>query len=152
MNRILELQDASNFLLQYSNSFTAEVIEMQDGKNIYAKLTEIIIPVVFDKPVLNINITTSVPVGKIWEFAGTLRQVVSTGLGDSITEQQPLSLIQRNLIVFSKVAGDYTLRYKPPKWFIDLNIAIYQYDGEDTSEIEIDLARIETKIDALTPP
>ncbi|WP_174762962.1 hypothetical protein [Anabaena sp. UHCC 0187] len=125
---------------------------MQGGNNIYAKLTEIIIPVVFDKPVLNINIITTVPVGKVWEYGGKVRQVVSTALGNSITEESPLSLVERNLITFSKVAGDYTLRYKPPKWFIDLTIAIYQYDGSDTSAAEIDLARIEAKIDALTPP
>jgi hypothetical protein len=117
-----------------------------NGKPIYAKLTELTIPVVFDKPIVNVSITTTVPVGKIWEYAGKLRQVVETGLGDSIVEEQPLSLIERNLIIFSKVSGSYRFRYKPPKWFIDLNIAIYQYDGSDTNILENDVATIKELI------
>jgi len=147
---MLELQDPGNFSLQYSNSIPPVVIEMQNGENIYAKLTEVIIPVVFDKPILNARITTTVPAGKIWEFAGTLRQVVDTGLGKCIVEQRSLSLIERNLVLFSKVSGDYSLRYKPPKWFISVEINIYQYEGSDTSVIENSLGQIESKIDALT--
>jgi len=127
----LELQNAANFSLQYSNSIPAVELAVIAGKTYYAKLTELIISTTFDKPVISLAISTTVPVGKIWEYAGRIRQVVETGLGDSIVEEHNLSLVERNLIIFSKISNNYTLRYKPPKWFISLNIGIYQYDRDD---------------------
>lgn len=146
MGRILELQNGDNFSLQYTNSVPATFIEMVNGKNIYAKLTEIIIPVVFSKSIILVNISTSIPVGKIWRYAGRCRQIFPTALGDSFVDEKALFLGKRNLIFFSEFSSDYTITYLPPSWFIDVSIVIYQYDGLDTNN---DLARIESKIDAL---
>ncbi|MBE9202137.1 MULTISPECIES: hypothetical protein [unclassified Nodularia (in: cyanobacteria)] len=151
MPRILELQDADNFSLQYSNFIPATVIEMVDGKNLYAKLTEVIVPTIFDRPIILALVTTTVPVGKIWRYAGQCSQIASTGLGDSfVGNKKPLFLSKGNLLIFDEVSTDYTVTFLPPPWFINFGINLYQYDGADTSNLEIDLARIEDKIDALT--
>jgi hypothetical protein len=153
MSRILELQDSANFLLQYSNSIPAVVIEMIDGHDIYAKLTDVIIPVVFDRNIISVSITTTIPIGKIWRSAGSISKVVSTAIGDSFSGQpEYLKLGQRNLIQYDDNTANYTLIYSPPRWFRDVTIGIYQYEGNDTSDVKIDLAKIESKIDALTGP
>lgn len=149
MSRILELQNGDNFSLQYANSIPATSIEMVDGKNIYAKLTEIIVPVIFSKSIILINISTSIPIGRIWRYAGRCRQIFPTALGDSFVDEKPLFLGKRNLIFFLEVLADYTITYLPPSWFTDVSIGIYQYDGLDTSIVAVDLLRIESKIDSL---
>lgn len=148
--RILELNNPANFSLQYTNSIPATVIEMVDGSSIHSRLTEVIVPTIFDKPIINVLISTSVPVGKIWRYAGRCSQIAATGLGDSfVGDKKPLFLGKGNLLVFDEVLADYTIRILPPSWFINLNISVYQYEGPDTSNLEINLERIENKIDAL---
>ncbi|GAX41529.1 hypothetical protein NIES4075_25020 [Tolypothrix sp. NIES-4075] len=146
MGRILELQNGDNFSLQYTNSIPATSIEMVNGKDIYAKLTEVIIPVVFNKPIILVNISTSVPVGKIWRYAGRVRQIFPTVFGDSFVDDKPLFLGKRNLIVFSEILSDYTLNYLPPSWFVDVSITIYQYEGTDTTTLENDVQAIKEAI------
>jgi hypothetical protein len=146
MSRILELQNGDNFSLQYVNSVPATSIEMVDGKNIYAKLTEIIIPVVFHKPIILVNISTSVTVGRIWRYAGRVRQILPTALGDSFVDDKSLFLGKRNLIFFSDILSDYTINYLPPSWFVDVNITIYQYEGGDTTTFENDVQAIKEAI------
>ncbi|GAX41528.1 hypothetical protein NIES4075_25010 [Tolypothrix sp. NIES-4075] len=146
MGRILELQNGDNFSLQYTNSIPATSIEMVNGKDIYAKLTEVIIPVVFNKPIILVNISTSVPVGKIWRYAGRIRQIFPTVFGDSFLDDKPLFLGKRNLILFSDVLSNYTLNYLPPSWFVDVSITIYQYDGTDKTTLENDMQTIKEAI------
>ncbi|MEH1977056.1 MAG: hypothetical protein V7L02_28335 [Nostoc sp.] len=146
MSRILELQNGDNFSLQYTNSVPATSIEMVNGKNIYAKLTEIIIPVVFNKPIILVNISTSVPLGKIWRYAGRCRQIFPTALGDSFVDDKALFLTKRNLIFFPDFSANYTINYLPPSWFIDVSIVIYQYDGLDTTTLEDDVTAIKTAL------
>jgi hypothetical protein len=146
MGRILELQNGDNFSLQYVNSVPATSIEMVNGKNIYAKLTEIIIPVVFHKPIILVNISTSVTVGRIWRYAGRVRQILPTALGDSFVDEKPLFLGKRNLVFFSDILSNYTINYLPPSWFVDVNITIYQYEGADTTTLENDVQAIKEAI------
>lgn len=153
MQRILELQNAANFSLQYSNSIPPTGIELINGKTIYAKLTEVFVPAIFDKNIILVLISTTVPIGKIWRFAGRVSRIVSTGLGDSfLDDKKSLFLGKGNLVIFSEVEADYTISILPPPWFISLNIAVYQYEGVDNSSLNIDLNRIENKIDALASP
>ena len=146
MSRLLELQNGDNFSLQYVNSVPATSIEMVNGKNIYAKLTEVIIPVVFHKPIILVNISTSVTVGRIWRYAGRIRQILPTALGDSFVDDKSLFLSKRNLIFFSDILSDYTINYLPPSWFVDVNITIYQYEGADTTTLENDVQAIKEAI------
>jgi hypothetical protein len=149
--RNLELNNPANYSLVYSNSIPALCFTTDDGVEVCSRLTKIIVPIVFDSQVLSVAVSTSVPAGGIWEFAGTLTKIIPTALGDSISEEKkPLFLGERNLICFQEVKADYKVTILPPKWFKDITIGIYQYDGPDINTLDIDLARIESKIDALS--
>lgn len=146
MGRILELQNGDNFSLQYTNSVPATSIEMVNGRDIYAHLTEIIIPVIFNKPIILVNISTSVPIGKIWRYAGRIRKILPTAFGDSFVDNKPLFLGKRNLVFFSEVLANYTINYLPPSWFTDVSITVYQYEGTDRTTLEDDVQAIKEAI------
>ncbi|MEH1772686.1 hypothetical protein [Nostoc sp.] len=148
MTRILQLGIESNWNLQYSNSFPAvSYLNDSAGKPIYQRITEINIPVVFDKPIVTVSINTTVPVGKIWKYAGYLRRSLTTGLGASfVGEPESLFLGKFNLIVFNDLNINYFLSLQVPKWFINANIAIYQYEGIDTTTLEDDVTAIKTAL------
>jgi hypothetical protein len=149
VGRNLQLGIESNWQLQYSDSFPA-VTFLNDaaGNPIYEKIVEIQVPTVFDKPIIAVSITTTVPVGKIWKYAGYLSRSLTTGLGASFTgNRERLFLRKFNLIVFDDLNINYLLSIQVPEWFINATIAIYQYEGTDTSKVDDDLARIESKID-----
>ncbi|WP_051502861.1 hypothetical protein [[Scytonema hofmanni] UTEX B 1581] len=130
MTRNLQLGIESSWALQYSDSFPA-VTYLNDsaGKPIYEKITEIIVPVVFDKPIIAVSVATTIPVGKIWKYAGYLSRSLTTGLGSSFTgERERLFLGKFNLIVFADLNINYFVSIQVPKWFISANISIYQYE------------------------
>jgi hypothetical protein len=144
MTRNLQLGIESNWQLQYSDSFPAvSYLNNSAGNPIYQSITEINIPVIFDKSIIAVAVNTSVPVGKIWKYAGYLRRGLTTGLGASfVGEPERLFLGKFNLIVFDDLNINYFLSLQVPKWFINANIAIYQYEGTDRSTIEDDIQAI----------
>ncbi|WP_353930962.1 hypothetical protein WJM97_22330 [Okeanomitos corallinicola TIOX110] len=147
--RQLQLNDPDNFSLVYTVSIPATCM-MLNGEEVCARLTRIIVPIIFNSQIMSVSVSTSVPAGSIWEFAGTLSKIVSTAIGDSISEEKkPLFLGERNLICFDEVKADYRITILPPKWFKDISIGIYQYEGTDINTLDINLARIESKIDTL---
>lgn len=144
MSRNLQLGIESNWNLQYSDSFPAVTyLNNSAGKPIYQRITEINIPVIFDKPIVAVAISTTTPVGKIWKYAGYLRRSLITGLGASFAgEPESLFLGKFNLIIFDDLNINYFLSIQVPKWFISANVAIYQYEGTDRSTIEDDIQAI----------
>ncbi|MBN3957509.1 hypothetical protein [Nostoc sp. NMS8] len=148
MTRNLQLGIESNWHLQYSDSFPAvSYLNDSAGKPIYQRITEINIPVVFDKNIIAVSVNTTVPVGKIWKYAGYLRRSLTTGLGASfLGEPESLFLGKFNLIIFDDLNLNYFLSLQVPKWFISANIAIYQYEGVDTTTIEDDVKAIKTAV------
>lgn len=148
MGRNLQLGIESNWQLQYSNSFPAvSFLNDAAGNPIYEKITEIQVPTVFDKPIIAVLINTTVPVGKIWKYAGYLSRSLTTGLGASFTgERESLFLGKANLIVFNDLNIDYFVSIQVPKWFISANIAIYQYEGTDKTTLEEDIQAIKTHL------
>ncbi|MBK1987312.1 hypothetical protein A0J48_007145 [Sphaerospermopsis aphanizomenoides BCCUSP55] len=146
----MELNNPVNFSLAYTVSIPPTCFTTDDGEEICARLTRLIVPIVFDSQVISVAVSTSVPAGAIWEFAGTLSKIIVTSLGDSLSEEKkPLFLGERNLICFDEVKSDYKVTIQPPKWFKDITIGIYQYDGPDINTLDVDLDRIETKIDEI---
>ncbi|MDZ7992027.1 MAG: hypothetical protein RM022_031065 [Nostoc sp. EfeVER01] len=148
MARNLQLGIESNWALQYSESFPA-VSYLNDaaGQPIYQRITEINIPVVFDKSIVAVSVNTTVPVGKIWKYAGYLRRSLTTGLGSTfVGEPESLFLGKFNLILFDDLNINYFLSLQVPKWFINANVAIYQYEGIDTTTLENDVAAIKTAL------
>ncbi|RCJ21561.1 hypothetical protein A6S26_24235 [Nostoc sp. ATCC 43529] len=148
MSRILQLGTESNWSLQYSNSFPAvSYLNDSAGKPIYQRITEINVPVVFDKPIIAISINTTIPVGKIWKYAGYLRRSLTTGLGATfVGEPKQLFLGKFNLIVFEDLNINYFLSIQVPKWFISATTAIYQYEGIDTTTLQDDVNAIKTSL------
>lgn len=148
MTRNLQLGIESNWSLQYSNSFPAvSYLNDSEGKPIYEKITEISAPIVFDKPIIAVSVVTTVPVGKIWKYAGYLRRSLTIGLGSSFTgKPESLFLGKFNLIVFDDLNINYFVSIQVPKWFISANIAIYQYEGADTTTLEDDMLAIKEAI------
>lgn len=148
MNRILQLGIESNWNLQYSDSFPAvSYLNDSAGKPIYQRITEINIPTVFDKPIVAVSVNTVIPVGKIWKYAGYLRRSLTTGLGASfISEPENLFLGKFNLIIFNDLNINYLLSIQVPKWFISANIAIYQYQGIDSTTLEDDVTAIKISL------
>lgn len=51
-----------------------------------------------------------------------------------------------NLIVFDDLNINYFGSLQVPKWFINANIAIYQYEGMDTTTLEDDVTAIKTAL------
>ncbi|MBE9054172.1 hypothetical protein IQ243_28030 [Nostocales cyanobacterium LEGE 11386] len=148
MVRNLQLGTESNWNLQYSNSFPAvSFLNDKAGNPIYEKITEINVPIVFDQPIIAVNISTSVPVGRIWNYAGYLRRSLTTGLGATFTgELERLFLGKFNLIIFNDLNINYFVSIQVPKWFINANIAIYQYEGADSTTLEDDIQAIKTAL------
>ena len=148
MTRNLQLGIESNWNLQYSNSFPAvSYLNDSAGKPIYQRITEINIPVVFDKPIIAVSVNTTVPVGKTWKYAGYLRRSLTTGLGASfVGEVENLFLGKFNLIVFNDLNINYFLSLQVPKWFINANVGIYQYEGIDTTTLEDDVNAIKISL------
>ncbi|MBN3943008.1 hypothetical protein [Nostoc sp. NMS9] len=148
MTRILQLGIESNWHLQYSDSFPAvSYLNDSAGKPIYQRITEINIPVVFDKPIIAVSVNTTVPVGKVWKYAGYLRRSLTTGLGASfVGEPESLFLGKFNLVVFDDLNINYSLSIQVPKWFISANIAVYQYEGADTTTLEDDVQAIKISL------
>jgi len=146
---MLGLQNIENFSSQYNISIPATLIK-KGGKNVYARLTNVIIPVRFDKPIISISVITTVPPGRRWDYAGGCRRVASTALGDSFVDTNPLFLGKRNLIFFGESQEiDYTIEYIPPRWFINVTLGIYQYEGPYMS-LESELNIIKSLL--LNPP
>nr|MDZ8016553.1 hypothetical protein [Nostoc sp. SerVER01] len=148
MSRILQLGIENNWSLQYSNSFPAvSYLNDSAGKPIYQRITEINVPVVFDKPIIAISINTTIPVGKIWKYAGYLRRSLTTGLGATfVGEPEQLFLGKFNLIILDDLNINYFVSIQVPKWFISANIAIYQYEGIDTTTLQDDVNAIKTSL------
>ena len=148
MTRNLQLGIESNWNLQYSDSFPA-VTYLNDsaGNPIYQSITEINIPVVFDKPIIAVSVNTAVPVGKIWKYSGYLSRSVNSGLGSSfVGKPESLFLGKFNLIIFDDLNINYFLSLQVPKWFINANVAIYQYEGTDTTTLQNDVVAIKTAL------
>ncbi|MDZ8096723.1 MAG: hypothetical protein RMZ42_33015 [Nostoc sp. DedQUE05] len=148
MSRNLQLGTESNWHLQYSDSFPAvSYLNDSAGKPIYQQITEINVPVVFDKPIIAVSVVTTIPAGKIWKYAGYLRRSLTTGLGASfVGEPESLFLGKFNLIIFDDLNINYSVSLQVPKWFINANIAIYQYEGIDTTSLEDDVQAIKTSL------
>ncbi|HYX19075.1 MAG TPA: hypothetical protein VE944_32935 [Nostoc sp.] len=150
MTRSLQLGIESNWSLQYSNSFPAvSFLNDASGNPIYQKINEIIVPVTFDKSIIAISVNTTVPVGRIWVYSGYLTRSLTTALGASFTgERRKIFLGKFNLIFFEDLNIDYLVSIKLPDWFISANIAIYQYEGIDTTTIEDNIELIKIAVQA----
>lgn len=150
MSKILDLNNPLNFSLVYTNSLQAVPVRDSSGQIVdYLPITEIIIPIIFNKPVCAVNVTTAVPVGRIWRYAGKVSRVFDMGLGEAFSsdERKHLFLGRWNICLFDRfLPNDYRLVYLPPRWFINVNVSVYQYEGDFTDTLEADIAAIKNHL------
>ncbi|MBD2243217.1 hypothetical protein [Nostoc sp. FACHB-888] len=152
MTRNLQLGIEENWNLQYSSSVpSVSYLNDSEGKAIYQKIAQIDIPVAFDRAIIAVSITTDIPTGKTWNYAGYLRRTLMIGIGSSfVGKPEELFLSKFNLIFFEDLNINYFLSLQVPRWFINANINIYQYEGKDTTNVDDTLTRIEQKIDDIS--
>lgn len=131
----LILNDTANFELIYSDSKPPIAVTGQAGKLAsYLKIGEILPSVIVSgNPILLIDISTQVPIGKNWIDAGVIRKLLPTAKGLAFNgEQAYLRLGKQNLVILDRVNSDFQLSYIPPSHFISLDINVYQYIGNVT--------------------
>ena len=97
MTHNLDLISASNWNLAYTNNVLATIVGVQNGSNIYAKITPIIVSTVFDKRIISVAISTTIPTGKTWVYAGIASgTVLQSAEVMIIVNVQPHKVYQRN--------------------------------------------------------
>lgn len=157
--RTLQLNNADNWEQIYNTSVSAVFITPK----VHAKIPKIEVPFLLDTHVLAVYVTTEVPEGSNWNFAGYLSQQFNLGLivggtpeADEVSSRK-IFLNRIKLVVFPKLTPSYAVSLEVPKWFTSVNLIVWKYIGIDydsvekllMQDIQPALTRIETKIDAL---
>lgn len=118
------------------------------------------LPIQLDKQVIAARVD-SVSARDTWYFAGNVFQEVRLGIlvggqPDAIASRQKIWLNQFHLFFLPKLSSSYVLSYKPPKWFQDATISVWEYTGldpvtpdSDHAQIVQQLTEIESKINTL---
>ena len=146
MTHNLDLISASNWNLAYTNNVLATIVGVQNGSNIYAKITPIIVSTVFDKSIISVAISTAIPTGRRWAYAGILQRFTNSYFGNIFIGESNRLLIGRNLTIFDDYLGDYQLQISVPGWFNSVNISIYQYEGDTRTVSQQDLEAIKAAV------
>ncbi|MCC5641130.1 hypothetical protein LC593_35980 [Nostoc sp. CHAB 5844] len=159
MTRILQLGNADNWEQIYHTSVAAVNVTPK----VHAPIPEITVPLLLENHILAVYITTEVPEGSNWNFAGFLNQKFELGLtvggtpeADELSRRK-LWLNRIKLVMFQKLTSNYAISFDVPKWFKNVNLTAWQYIGVDYDSIEQllvedikpSLVSIESKIDAL---
>lgn len=150
--RELQLGNSSNWETIYNSSIDAVQIAKVGGGYKLVPIPEISISLLLDVFVLAILVSTDVPESSTWKFAGNVRQQVSTGIvfggsqDASFNRRYALFLDKINLVVFPPISTNYSISVQVPEWFPSVSLTVWRYTGPD---YDSDLARIESKIDAL---
>lgn len=151
--RELQLGNSSNWQTIHNAGVEGTQMPKEGGGFITVPIPEISIGVLLDVFILAVSVSTIVPDGSRWRFAGHLIQKVSTGIvfggsqDASFNKRYALFLDKLNLIVVPKISTNYSVSVQVPRWFPSAYITIWQYTGVD---YDSDLARIESKIDNLS--
>ncbi|WGV24782.1 hypothetical protein [Halotia branconii] len=150
--RELQLGNSSNWEIIHNANVSAVILSKEGGGYKSVPIPEISIAVLLDVFVLAVRVSTIVPEGRTWRFAGHIKQSVSTGISAfdnqdaSFNTKRPLFLDKINLVLYPKISTNYSVSIKLPDWFENAGVAVWRYTGIDQ---DADLTRIEAKIDAL---
>jgi hypothetical protein len=159
MTRTLQLGNAANWEQIYTHSQVA----VQITPTVHAPIPEITVPLLIESHVLAVYLTTEIPEGRNWNFAGFLHQRFELGLTvGGMPEADDLSLrklwLNRiKLIIFPKLTVGYSIAFNVPKWFKSVQLIVWEYTGTDSDSTEdlveqiknVDLPRIEAKVDSI---
>jgi hypothetical protein len=71
------------------------------------------------------------------------------GTTDTVIAAKALYLRQLNLVTLPDLAGDFRLELIPPKWFVQVRLTAWQYQGDGIPDFESKLNLIGTGVEAL---
>lgn len=150
-NPLLDLSSSSNWSQVYSDSFTANTIA---GTNKFSPIPAIRIPSTFDKHIIAVG-ASSFQTKPTWRLGFWLSMYVdlpNIGKAEGCNKSIPLGL---SIVRLPSLSSTYSLVASIPKWHTEMSIDIWQYVGNVSdlnsaiSELESNLLRIESKVDAL---
>lgn len=133
------------------------------NSTVHAVIPKITVPVLIDTHVLAVYVTTEIPEGRTWNFAGYLHQEFNLGLtvggnpdADEVSTRK-IFLNRIKLITFPKLTPNYAISLDVPKWFTSVSLIVWKYIGPDydsveqllTQDVQPALTRIESKVDSL---
>ena len=119
------------------------------------------VPFLFTSHVLVVRCLCTIPTGKKWRWAGNLKYQFSAPIAGinspTITAAEiSLKLNRTKLVKFPKIASNYQVSIGDAFWLTNLRITIWEYlpaiENQTDNlifELENNLMRIESKIDAL---
>jgi hypothetical protein len=130
----------------------------------YSPIPPIKIPILFSTPYLVVRCESSTAKAR-WKTAGWAEQefrLGGAGLGRSFTsftgKREWIALRRFQLLEFPALGSDYALVFHSPWWLNHIRFEVLEYTGPISSDeadllgtIKVDLARIEAKINSLSP-
>lgn len=149
----INLQDPDNW--DSVGSYTW-IKGIADGDIIINPIGKVSFPFLFHSPCIAVLVEVTQPSinTENWAFGGKCLISVSTGLTlggnhDSTIKTKSVFLKTINLIIYSDYAGDYSLQYIPPKWFNQVNLSVFAYQGDGIPDIESKLNAIGSGVEVL---
>ena len=155
----LELSNPNSWNQVYDES---RVFTQSEGQVYsYTPIPAFEVPFLFTTHVLIVRCLCTIPTGKRWRWAGNLKYQFSApvaGINSPIITgtEVSLKLNRAKLIKFPKIASNYQLTIGDAFWLSNLRVTIWEYlpvveNYTDNLIFELgdDLARIESKIDAM---
>jgi hypothetical protein len=151
MARILQLSNAANWTEIYSANFSA----IEITPKLHEPIPEVNIPVQLESAILAVYVTTVIPDGANWNFAGIINQRFQLGLtvggtpeADSLARRKVwLNRIQ--LVIFPKLTTSYSCTFTFPDWFKTGTLTLWEYNGPDYESTDQLLQEIKSKVDTL---
>jgi len=152
------LNNAQDWALVYQDYKQAQQITPQGG---YLPLPAFEVPILLHSKILVARTVSNIPAGKRWKWAGNLRanqQFPNAGVNSQPSEVAIYSLFlnRSKLLVLPEAANNYQLILSDAFWLRDLQLTIYEFIGEGSSEtqelietVKADILRVETKLDTL---
>lgn len=147
MTLLVELNNAANWIQSDSQNFNGKPIPE------YAP------PYQFEKHILAIFVNNPEP-NQNWRFGGFLSQKIQLGIGPSSgaesVSSRKLWLGRTQLLIFPKLTTTYTLLFRFPYWFNQVDLTLWEYWGPEADSIgnqifdaHNSVIRVENKINLL---
>ncbi|MBK1989048.1 hypothetical protein A0J48_016125 [Sphaerospermopsis aphanizomenoides BCCUSP55] len=149
MSLTADLYNSSNWRLAYQTTVTAERVSEQGG---YLPLPTIGLDILLDSRLLVAKTTCNIPQNKRWRWAGNFRvfgELPILGVPRVEVGSYPLYLNQSKLIDVPSVVTSYSFSLADAWWLTNLQLILYEFSGEVGDTLDVDLDRIETKIDEI---
>lgn len=146
---ILDLGNTANWEQVWAGTVEAPIITSS-----YYPIPEKYVPLLLQKHILAVSVSSeNVPAH--WRFAGFLNQRIRLGLlaggtqDTDVIANRKLWLNRNTLLILPKLTPEYSLSFNIPYWFSNMSFGVYEYIGIDTDTLDVQLNRIEQKIDSL---